>query len=335
MRADWIAVASRPAVGFLLAGLLFGCPGSNESATTPWANDAPSADDFPDDGNDPDGGDEGQDKDEFGPCEPVDSPQTISENHRAAEVQGPSDWCANHPLPVVFLLHGYGASAWLQDLLFRLNTRVEEMRFLLVLPDGTVDAVGRRHWNATPACCDFYGADIDDVSYLTGLLDELEERFTIDPDRVYFTGHSNGGFMSYRMACEIPHRIAAIAPLAGSTFENDASCLANEPVSVLHIHPTLDTTIPYAGTLYYPSADEATRRWAERNGCDPGAAQDGTPLDLVDGIGGNETRVVDYRTGCDEGFHASLWAIEGAGHVPVVSDSFSSQLLDWLMDHSR
>ncbi|MBN94116.1 MAG: hypothetical protein CL928_08590 [Deltaproteobacteria bacterium] len=340
---DWLVRALCTIVGTVaVASTLVCCSDSRDSNTAGWggdtepqesdseSNDTGDDDTSTDGDTDPEDGTSGPD-----PCDPVSSPQTLSEGLRPAEVQGPSDWCADQPLPVVFLLHGYGASAWLQDLLFRLNTQVEERSFLLVLPDGTVDAAGSRHWNATPACCDFYGAEVDDVGYLTSLLDELESRFTVDPDRVYFTGHSNGGFMSYRMACEIPERIAAIAPLAGSTFQEEGLCAASQPVSVLHIHPTLDATIPYSGTPYYPSAEEATRRWAERNGCSTTSSQAGESLDLINSIAGTETRVTDYRVGCEDGFHASLWTIEGAGHVPVLNDGFSQLLLDWLLDHSR
>ncbi|MBL9037642.1 MAG: hypothetical protein JNG84_03905, partial [Archangium sp.] len=71
---------------------------------------------------------------------------------------------------------------------------------MVVLPDGLVDSLGYRFWNATPACCNLENQAVDDVAYLTSVLDAVEAEVRIDPARVYFTGHSNGGFMSFRMA---------------------------------------------------------------------------------------------------------------------------------------
>jgi len=260
-------------------------------------------------------------------------PRTIG-GDRPAEVLGPQEWRRDPPLPVVFLLHGFGASGLAQDLLFRLGDRVEERQFILVLPDGTQNEEGTRFWNATDACCDFTDTGVDDVGYLMGLLDELEEDLGIglDRGRVYFTGHSNGGFMSYRMACEHPERVAAIAPLAGATWLSPADCTVGDPVSVLHLHGDEDDDVPYFGDPdRHPGALESIQRWAGRAGCDLNAAEPVPNLDLLNSVDGDETVGQRYVAGCDAGITNEIWTLQGVGHVPFFNDEFANHLLDWLL----
>jgi len=267
------------------------------------------------------------------PCVEMPSSMTIGPADRQAEVQGPPGWCSNRQIPVIILLHGYGANASAQDFLFRLSARVEQDHFLLVLPNGTYDNTGRRFWNGPPGCCNFYGSAVDDVAYLTGLIDELEQLATIAPQQVYFAGHSNGGFMSYRMACEKPERLGAIASLAGSGYPNASDCSSTTPVSVLQIHGENDSTIPYIGSEWYPGAEELVERWAARNGCDLDAGTSDKALDLVDSLAGDETEVLNYTKGCTQPTEVSLWTITDGPHVPYVNDNFAEELVSWLLSH--
>jgi len=281
----------------------------------------------------PDGDDGSEDPT---PGAPVLWPLTIGwDADRPAEVLGPEGWTGDEALPVVFVLHGFGADALIQEtLVFRFGNRIESDRFLLVLPNGTEDLDGAQFWNATDSCCNFYGSDVDDVGYLMGLLDELEASYAIDSDRVYFTGHSNGGFMSFRMACEHPERIAGIMPLAGSTWLDPDDCASGAPVSVLDVHGTADTSVLYAGEDDHPSAPDAAARWAERAGCDISAAELGESLDLINGVPGAETTVIEYRTGCEGGKAVDLWTLEEVGHVPIFSDAFADRVIPWLLARS-
>ena len=273
------------------------------------------------------------------PGDPIWFPITIGEDvDRPAEVRGPSEVTTTDPgLPVVFVLHGFGTTALVQEeVIFHFSDRIEQDRFLVVLPDGTRDDDGRQFWNATPACCDFDDHGVDDVGYLVGLLEELSSVAPVDPDRVYFAGHSNGGFMSYRMACDRPDLVAAIMPLAGSTFLTAEECLVGDPVSVLHVHPELDDSVPYDGEPdWHPSAIEVAERWAARAGCDVAAATDGEPLDLLFSPDGAETRVLEFRQGCQEGKVVDLWTVEGTGHVPTFGGAFPDAVIPWLLSRSR
>lgn len=247
---------------------------------------------------------------------------------RPAVVVAPSDYDGSSLLPVIVMLHGYGGNADGQDrFVFQLSSRVDERDFVLIMPDGTVDARGSQFWNATDVCCDFFQTGVDDVGYLLGLLDEVEGSMPIDPDRITFVGHSNGGFMSYRMACEASDRIAGIASLAGANFKQPEDCGASEPVSALQIHGTADATISYSGNQFLPSARESVDYWADQARCD-GPRNDGQ-FDYETALPGAETEKLRW-TGCD-GTDVQLWTMEMAGHIPSFTEQARDDLTQWLL----
>jgi polyhydroxybutyrate depolymerase len=254
---------------------------------------------------------------------------------RPAEILLPDDYSTSRSWPVVFLLHGYTASATVQDAYFDLSRRRHQRGFIVVLPDGTRDGGGNRFWNATDACCNFTGSNVDDVAYLSGLLAEAKERLAVDPKRVYFMGHSNGGFMSYRMACELGSEISAIASLAGSSFGDPDDCVQDGQVGVLQIHGDADNTVSYTGGTFgsrsYPGAREVAQRWAERNGCDD-QPESADPIDATSDIAGDETEV-DRWSNCDPATSVELWTIAGGSHIPTPSRTFTNSILDFLWAH--
>ena len=241
------------------------------------------------------------------------------------------------PAPLVILLHGYGASGLVQEIVFQLEPESDKRHFLYAHPDGTVDAEKKRFWNATDACCDFGGTKVDDVGYLTGLVKEIGEHYAIDPKRIFFTGHSNGGFMSHRLACDKSEMIAAVASLAGSTYLDPAKCAAAEPVSVLQIHGTKDDSVLYDGEIQdgigYPSAAETAAIWGQKNGCDS-TVTNAPAMDIDKSLEGNETLVTRHEN-CQAGGAAELWTMQGAGHVPGLGPNFAPALVDWLFAHPK
>ena len=145
------------------------------------------------------------------------------------------------------MLHGYGASGLFQNLYLRLGDIADEEGFFIAAPDGTLDATQKRFWNATDLCCDFEKTGVDDVRYLTGLVSEIRAAYAIDPKRIYIVGHSNGGAMAYRLACDASEQFAAIVSLAGPFFEDVKRCAPSSPVAVQHMHGTADEVVPYDG----------------------------------------------------------------------------------------
>lgn len=245
------------------------------------------------------------------------------------------------PAPLIVFLHGYGSNATNHDAYLGVTDQARARGAYVLLPEGTTSPRGRQFWDATDACCNFTGTPVDDVAYLGGLIDEAIEVRPIDASRVYVFGHSNGGFMAYRLACELADEITAVAALAGADQLDEGDCQPSEAVAVLHIHGTDDAVIAYDGGPSlapggdaYPGAIETVARWASRNGCDatPIAA---AALDLDTGIDGAETTVRTYE-GCPAGVDVELDTIEGGAHVPAIGhEQVGTGVLDWLLDHER
>ena len=102
--------------------------------------------------------------------------------------------------------------------LFHLGDAAERRGVITAYPDGTTDSTGSQFWNATDACCNFDGSSVDDSKYLVGVVAAIKAHVAVDPKRIYVMGHSNGGFMSYRTACDHADVFAAIISLAAATF---------------------------------------------------------------------------------------------------------------------
>ncbi len=163
------------------------------------------------------------------------------------KVRVPPSYEKSQPAPLLIVLHGYGSSGASHEAYFHLQQEAERRGFLTAYPNGTPDSVGNQFWNATDACCDFHRTGVDHVGYLDDVITAIEAAVAVDPQRIYLVGHSNGGFMSFRMACADADRIAAIVSLAGATFANTADCRPTEPVAVLDIHGTADDTVTFTG----------------------------------------------------------------------------------------
>lgn len=253
---------------------------------------------------------------------------TVGPSERATPVLSPSDWDGQEALPMVFLLHGLGANAGRQDWYMSFSDQVDAHRFHLLLPEGLERPQDdKQSWDAGDYCCNLE-AEVDDVGFLLGLQDQVIAEYGAQERAVYF-GHSNGHFMSYRMACEAPERILAIGGLAGSVPWDPSDCAVGAPVSSLHIHGTADESVPYEGKEGdHPSAPQAVDRWAERAGCTDIAS--GGTLNLTRNKGKEET-VIERHTGCSH--RVELWTMEDTAHTPWLhGPRFSDAVLGWLLE---
>jgi polyhydroxybutyrate depolymerase len=254
-------------------------------------------------------------------------------------VHVPAVYDPGEPAPLIVLLHGYTSSGMAIESWFRFAAQAETYGFLLMAPDGTRDILGNRFWNATNACCNIFGSNVDDSTYLRTLIEEVKGALNVDERRVYLAGHSNGGFMSYRMACDHADTIAAIASLAGATFDNPAACAPSEPVDVLQIHGTNDGVIAYGGGTLpqgsYPGAVETAETWATYNACAVIPDLTSAPIDLVSNLPGAETTIAKYEMDCLAGGSAELWTIEGGVHSPSLTANFAPLVIEWLLDHPK
>ena len=254
---------------------------------------------------------------------------------RPTLVYVPTGYRASHPAPVVILLHGYGVSGLIQEALFQVAKQAETAGFLYAHPDGLVDASGKHFWNATDACCDFGPKGVDDSAYLAGLVTEIASRWSVDPKRVYFIGHSNGGYMAHRMACDHADTIAAVMSLAGAMWADTSKCKPAAPISVLQIHGTIDDMVAYDGTATYPSAKKTVEDWAAFDGCSLTPDTSLPPLDLDESIPGDESTITKYAAGCKGNADVELWTIPGGMHVPGLSKTFLPDVVGFLLAHPK
>ncbi|MEE2964279.1 MAG: alpha/beta fold hydrolase [Acidobacteriota bacterium] len=242
--------------------------------------------------------------------------------------------------PLIVLLHGYTLSGEGQDAYMGLSDLVDDYGFLMAAPDGTKEngPDENRFWNASRSCCNFFESEVDDSTYLADLIDSIKGDYNVDDTRVFLVGHSNGGFMSYRMAHDHSDTIAAIASLAGAD-QSEGRPTPDDPVHVLQIHGTADTVISYEGGVFrggapHPGARESVEAWAAHNGCATTGVDTGT-FDLDGGLDGAETVVTRYASGCRPGGSAELWTITDGSHAPDLSEHFSRRVVEWLLAHPK
>ena len=251
----------------------------------------------------------------------------------------PSTYDDDTPMPLIVMLHGYSASGPIQESYFRFRTQQERAGFMLAIPNGTIDDFGNRFWNATDACCNFFNSGVDDSGYILDLINAIKADCNVDTRLVCLIGHSNGGFMAHRMACDHADVIASIASLAGAMHDNPDDCDPAGPVHVLQIHGTNDATIRFNGgninSNRYPGAIETTEMWASLNGCEVIPDDSSPPLNLVSNLPGDETLVTTYPQDCTTGGSAELWTIVGGNHAPNLSSMFAPTVVDWLLSHPK
>lgn len=211
-------------------------------------------------------------------------------------------------LPLVLNFHGYTSNANEQMFYGDFRSIADTANFIVVHPAGTVDDNGNTHWNVG------WGAStVDDIGFTAALLDSLSANYNVDQERIYSTGMSNGGFMSYELACEMSDRIAAIASVTGTMNAGRFStCNPGRPVPVLEIHGTADPTVPYNGANWIEGSEDVVAFWADFNNCDE------TPIvtDVPD-INITDDSTVEwwrYRNG-DSGAEVELFKIFDGGHT--------------------
>ncbi|OVE78008.1 hypothetical protein BVX98_01510 [bacterium F11] len=171
----------------------------------------------------------------------------------------PKSYDGTNPVPLILVLHGGAGTPTGTQRLSRMSEKADQEGFLVIYPQSHVSRNGFRHWNAGPRPLEPYKeSPADDVGFLNRILDDMEKRFNIDERRIYATGISNGGMMIYRMACEMSHRIAAVAPIATASLMNQ--CRPKRPISILHIHGRKDKIIQFEGGGTHPSVPNFIKR---------------------------------------------------------------------------
>lgn len=185
----------------------------------------------------------------------------------------PPNYYETANFPLILFLHGTGGSAEQCARDYNFTTIANSESFVVIYPEGVKSdgILGIRTWNAG-TCCNYASEkNIDDVHFLSVLIDKAISDFKVDPQHVYITGISNGAMMAYRIACQIPEKITAIAPVSG-TMMTSSICNCKKTIPILHIHSSPDSKVPPAGGIglagyYYPPVDSVLNVWSVINNC--------------------------------------------------------------------
>lgn len=176
----------------------------------------------------------------------------------------PAIYDGSTAVPLVINLHGYGSNAAQQNFYGNFKDLADIDNFIVVQPNGTEDLSGRQYWNA------FVNAGaVDDVGFISGLIDRLALSYNIDQTQIFSTGMSNGGFMSFKLACELSDRIAKIASVTGSMNTTlQGTCTPTKPIPMMQIHGTADPTVAYNGSVGVMAIEDVVDYWVDKNNCD-------------------------------------------------------------------
>ena len=218
----------------------------------------------------------------------------------------------NRLLPLVIVLHGGGGNAQGAAKMTDFSEKADKEGFVVVYPNGSGRLKTRLlTWNSGNCCGYALENQVDDVGFIRALIDELVKTRAVDPKRVFVTGMSNGGMMTYRLGCELSDKIAAIAPVAGAL--NVGNCQPSNPVSVIIFHGTDDEHVLYNGGEPIKRVDTHIRTdksvsyavsfWVKQNGSSP------TPQHSEKG----SIRTEIYSGGKD-GAEVAVYTVIGGGH---------------------
>jgi polyhydroxybutyrate depolymerase len=218
--------------------------------------------------------------------------------------------------PLLVALHGgLGSAAQ-----FAANSGYDGLatsnRFLVVYPDGVGRLAdgsgGAQTWNGGACCGPAVSKDVDDVAFLRALVAEVSASYPVDPNRVYAAGHSNGGIMALRLACEASDVFVAVG--VQSAALGVTACRPPTPVSLLQIHGTADTKVPIGGgrgsglaRVDFAPPRDAAGTLAAADGCDA------SPTTTADAA--NPDLELSAWPGCAGGSVVEFLTVEGAGHA--------------------
>jgi polyhydroxybutyrate depolymerase len=228
----------------------------------------------------------------------------------------PTNYNENNPTPLVLVLHGGPNTAKNASERFGVSEKAEEEGFIAVYPNGVCKIPTRRTWNMGFGFGLAYLFNVDDVGFIEKLIQKMQEKYNIDPDRIFIAGHSAGAMMTYRLAAELSDKVAAIASnggvIGGHQVDNPLWQIPepDNPVSIAEFHGKLDDIVPYdggwnqGGGVFYLSVNDSMSFWVEQNGCN-------TEPDTTT----SENVTIDKYKGGAAGTEVWIYTIHNKGHI--------------------
>ena len=239
----------------------------------------------------------------------IDGTLAYGEISRTFILYVPSSYDSSSKQPLVFNFHGYSSNASEQMAYGDLRSQADANGFILVHPEALDDIYGRSYWNIKGWSTSVH----DDVKFVENLINLLMDKYSINAERIYSTGMSNGGFFSFHLACNLSASFAAVASVTGSmTYETFDNCNPRKPTPVMQIHGSLDATVPYKGldALNMKPIMDVMEYWKVSNGCDDYI------LSLPGILPGTSswTETYEYNNCLNNTQNVHLY-VQGAGHI--------------------
>lgn len=242
---------------------------------------------------------------------------TIDGRTRTYLLYIPQGYSASSHYPLVALFHGGAGSGEKITSQTDFIPKADKEEFILVAPDGI-----KNNWNDGRDTTDAYKEGVDDVKFVRTLIESLKTKLSIDGNRIYATGVSNGGIFSHRLGCEMADVFAAIGPVVGPIATLFVpQCNPSTPIAVVGIQGSADAAIPIGGGEqsgfwglgdggFVESADATMQLWVQKNGCLSAPVISDVPPEVNDG-----TRVKKHTYApCRSGTEIHYYIVEGMGH---------------------
>lgn len=238
----------------------------------------------------------------------------LTRNYR---VHVPSSYNKGRAMPAIIILHGGSSNI---DGIIKttcqngdlssstcMNSLADREGFIAVYPQATARIIAGKtlgNWNAGKCCAPASDNNIDDIGFISKMIEDLKAKINLDKNKIYAAGISNGGGMAYRLACELSSKIAAISSIAGGMMLDN--CNPSRRMPVLHFHGTMDTVSKIDLQTIQSDLDS----WAAKNGCGNAVSED-----LPDKTNDETTVTKISYTGCSNGNDVVLYKINNGGHT--------------------
>jgi polyhydroxybutyrate depolymerase len=229
-------------------------------------------------------------------------------------VHVPIAYKKSNPVPFVLAFHGGMGDDDIMAQYYGWIPKSDKEGFIIAFPNGVSRLPSGKlaTWNAGNCCGYAVESNSDDVGFVKAVISDIDNKFNIDNAKIYATGMSNGGMMSYRLACEMSDTFAAIASVAGT--DNYNGCNPKKPISIMHIHGLKDDHVLFYGgcgpacrvgsETEFVSVPDTISKWVDRNNCDK------NPQSVVV----DENAHYDLYSKCDGGTQVKVYVIKDGGH---------------------
>ena len=215
--------------------------------------------------------------------------------------------------PLVFMLHGFGSSSMNIMSYSQMNLIADQNGFMVCYPQGSRLETGQSHWNANLDM-----SSVNDIGFLSSLAKLIQKNYAVNPENTFVSGMSNGGFMSYTLACEKPDIFKAIASITGTMSGRDwQNCKPSFNIPIMQISGTEDKTVPWDGTMSTaygwggaPHIVKVVDFWAEKNGCNVDEKINFPDLNRSD----NSTVSLVKKKGSPKNNEVWFYTVDGGGH---------------------